>query len=519
MEKEFIDKIITEAIDKGFEAYKSGNLSYAELLYRQIINVEENNIVALQMLGLIESRKPEMNKEALEHLHKALKLDPKNADIYNNLGLVYSWSDAKDNEKAEFHFRKAIELSPNSLHFYSNLGIHCKSLGRVVEAEEVLLKALSFDDKNVAVNFNYATLLGELHRWEEAKEYYKKTIELDPNCAPAHYNLSTVYLVHGEYEEGWKEYEWRWETYPQFKRIYERFNDFPKWDGIQSLEGKRILLYSEQGMGDSIQFIRFCPLLKKMNPKEIIVEEHVDLISLMKTMDGIDKFIFCGEKVPEFDYHASIVSLPFLLKKFKEEEIPSKVPYLQTNYEELPNLSILEEENWQAYGDLIRVGIVWGGNPVHRHDALRSTYLKNFKILQLDEIKLFSLQKEIRPRFWPGIGIHDLTEGSEGMSIVDLKDFMKDYNCTASLIDRMDLIIAVDTAVVHLAGAMGKPVWVLTAYHNDWRWLKEPKSNTKWYPTMKIFRQQRPYDWDSVFLEVKEELINFIKMEKAKKNS
>ncbi len=493
-------KIVTEAVERGCEMYRLGKSDHAAAILKQVLCVDSENIVALQILGLIESRKPGMMEKALAKLKKAEELDPNNSDVYNNIALVYSWGDAKNQEKATDYYKRAIELRPDATHFYSNLGIHYKMINKPEEAEKILLEGLKIDEKSTMLHFNYGTLLGELKRWEEAIKHYERAIEIDPNLAGAHYNLATIYLNLGDLERGWKEYEWRWESYPEFKRIYTRLPSEKRWDGKADIIGKKFFLYAEQGMGDTIQFARFVKILKQRGVGHITLEEHRDLVSLMQTLEGPDKIITLGDPVPEFDFHCSIVSLPYLLGLNDLSLIPNE-PYLKCNYTALPNFSALEDQHWQNYKDKIRIGIVWGGNPVHRHDPWRSTELKNFKRLQLDNVKLFSLQKDTRPRFWPGFGQRDLTIDSEGMSVVDLKDFMIDYNSTAALIDRMDLIICVDTATAHLASAMGKPVWLLVAYHNDWRWLQNGES-TIWYPNMRIFRQPSHSDWESVFKDV-----------------
>ncbi len=433
MDQALIDEIVNEAVDRAADYYRAGDHTNAEALYRQILCVNPDHIIALQMLGLIESRKKNQQKEALDHLLHALELEPDSPDVHNNLGLVYSWSDSKDNDKAIYHYKKCIELKPESLLAYSNLGIHYKSMGLVEESETILKEALKMDPDNTAVHFNYATLLGELHRWDEAIEHYEFVLTMDPDNPSAHYNLSNVLLVLRRWEEGWRHYEWRWETYPIFRKVFERFTlcDDPKpfWRG-EPLQGKRVLLYAEQGIGDSLQFIRFCPVLKAMGA-HVIVEEHADLIPLLKNMDGIDELVAVGEPLPEFDYHQSLVSLPLYTGLYDPETWP-KAPYLRTNYDALPDISILDESNWEVYDDLFRVGIVWGGNPVHRNDHIRSTRLKYFKDIQIPGVKLFSLQKDIRERYWPGRGVQDLAEDSHGMGVVDLKEFMLDYNCLKS---------------------------------------------------------------------------------------
>lgn len=514
MDQTQIEEIVNQAIEKAAEAYTSGDTQKAEMFYRQILCVNPDHIVALQMLGLLEGKKKEGQEEALKHLYRALELEPDNHDVHNNLGLFFSWSSTKDDEKADYHYRQSIRLNPKSIVARSNLGIHLKSLNKPQESEAVFKEALEIEPDSLAIHFNYATLLGELHRWEEAKREYLFVLDKEPNHPAANYNISNVYFAENNWEAGWRHFEYRWETYPLFKKIYERFtlreNPIPFWKG-EDLKGKRILLYTEQGMGDSIQFLRYCLPLQKMGAY-VIVEEHAAIIDALQNTPGIDEIIQLGkDAIPEFDYHQSLLSLPHLLKIYnmeKDERFYNK-PYISTNYKKLPELSIMDVKNWATYGDAFRIGIVWAGNPMHRNDHIRSTKLKHFKELMLPNVKLFSLQKDTRARVWPGIGEFDLAEGSEGMNVVDLKDFMLDFNCTAALIDQMDLIIAVDTATAHLAGAMGKPVWNLLAWHNDWRWMLD-RSDTPWYPSMKLFRQPKPYDWDSVFAQVKEELVKLI---------
>jgi tetratricopeptide (TPR) repeat protein len=503
MTPEMIEEIVQQAIDRAAKFYQEGDSANAAALYRQILAVNPDQVVALQMLGLIESKQKDQHEQALARLNRALELEPDNGDVHNNLGLVYSWSDDRDAEKAEHHYRRAIELQPANIVPRSNLGIHLKGVGKVAESETTFLEALAVDPDNLALHFNYATLMGELHRWDEAVEHYKFVLERDPKNAPAHYNLSSIYLHLGQFDPGWAEYEWRWDTYPVFKKIYERFeagpDPRPRWAG-QPLAGKRIFLYSEQGIGDTIQFIRLVPELKKLGA-HVIVEEHADLLPLLKGFPGIDELVQLGQPTPAFDYHQSLISLPHALRLYDLTALDGR-PYLRTNYADLPDLSILDEGNWERYAGLTRVGVVWAGNPMHRNDHIRSTRLNHFRELLLPGVKLFSLQKDTRERYWPGRGVQDLAEGADGMGVVDLKDFIQDYNCTAALIDRMDLVVTVDTATAHLAGAMGKDVWLLVAWHNDWRWLAD-RSDTPWYPTMRIFRQPRPDDWASVFAEVR----------------
>lgn len=506
--KEETDQIVKEAVERGMDHYGRGEMERAEELLNQVLQVEPDNFIALQIIGLIESKKPGKLDEAIAKLKKAEALAPDNADVHNNLGLVYSWAEKKNAEEATRHFRKAIELNPNGLHFYSNLGIHLKSIGEQAEAEEIMLKGLELEDASTMLHFNYATMLGEQKRWKEAKHHYNKAIELDPDLPSAHYNLATVLLNEGDWNRGWKEYEWRWETYPMFKKVRDRFPKEKLWTGKQPIEGKRILLYAEQGMGDTIQFCRFASMLKHQGAY-VILEEHGDLADLLSTLDGPAEFILQNSNIPDFDYHCSLLSIPACFDLLDHEwesrsrsEISGK-PYLRCNREKLKS-DFIKDEYWNAY-DGLKVGIVWAGSPVHRHDPYRSAKLTDFKELQLPNVKLFSLQKDTRPRFWPGIGEVDLTEGADGMSVVDMKDYMYDFNATAGIIEKLDLVIAVDTATAHVAAAIGKPVWLLVSHHNDWRWLASG-SKTLWYDSMTIFRQSLPGDWKPVFEAVRKEL-------------
>lgn len=491
-------ELITKAVERGFELYQDGRMEEADGFFRQVLEIEPDNIVALQMAGLVGSRIPGAAAEAVGFLMRALDLDEANADVHNNMGLVYSWSDAKNLPRAEYHYRRAIELRPEALHFYSNLGLLLKSQGKYDETEAIMKEALALDGASHFLHFNFATFLGERRRWDEARSEYEKAIELAPDFPAPHYNYSNLLLMHGEYERGWAEYEWRWETYPQFKHLKDRFTEDQAWDGKADLAGKTVLIFAEQGIGDTIQFCRFLCELKALGATTL-VEEHDFLLPTLETCEWVDQTVKIGDPLPPFDYHCSVMSLCHLLKRSTPSlMMPAKIPYLGVNREKLPDYSINDEASWDAYKGMHKVGIVWAGNPVHRNDPIRSCRLTNFKALQNDKVKLFSLQKDVRPRFWPGLGVHDLAEGAEGMGVVDLKDFQSDFNCTAALIARMDLVVAVDTATAHLAAAMGKPTWLLVAQANDWRW-GPAGTRTHWYPTMRVLRQTTLGDWDTVF--------------------
>jgi hypothetical protein len=318
-------------------------------------------------------------------------------------------------------------------------------------------------------------------------------------------------LTIGKFKEGWERYEARWESFPQFKKIKERFDPTKEWVG-QDLLGKKILIYVEQGAGDSIQFLRLCKNLKEQGA--IVLFEEVSLLtSLMKTCPYIDEIIEVGKTLPEHDYHQSVMSLPLYLNL--GDPVKSLVnadnKYLFVNRNDISNPGLLEDHSWEGYKDNFKIGICWAGNPVHKNDMIRSTWLKHFReISKIPNVKLFSIQQDTRRRFWPSSGEVDLCEGADGLMVVDMAPYLRDFNCTASIIERMDLVITVDTSVAHLTGALGKPVWNLLSWHSDWRWRYDTDT-TPWYPSMKLFRQKAIGDWEELFCRLHAEITNILK--------
>ena len=313
---------------------------------------------------------------------------------------------------------------------------------------------------------------------------------LKPDYPEARLNRALAWLSEGEYERGWDEYEFRWKGKSARMRDYPR----PPWRG-EDLAGKTLFLHPEQGLGDTIQFLRYARLAADRGAR-IVAEVQPSLIDLARTCSGIESLIPCGSEPPPFDYHAPLLGLPRLLGTRRPEDVPGRDPYLcadavRTNY-------------WKtelAAFDGLRVGIVWQGNPQHRGDHTRSVRLTRFESpAGVPGVRLISLQK--------GHGRDQVHELNGKLGAPDFGGRTSDESMadTAALIMALDLIVTVDTAMAHLAGALGKPVWILLSYNADWRWMRK-RTDTPWYPSARLFRQPAPGDWNSVFESIREELV------------
>src|SRR3989344_1499792 len=453
---------VTEALNLAVKHHLNGNLTEAESIYRKIIekNPQNSNILAdaFNLLGAVECQY-EKYDEAIKNIQKAVKLNPNHAVYYGNLATAYNLL-GNDN-KAEENFKRALELVaryPGAYLAYYNLGIFAEANGNI----------------------------------PGALQHYEKSIDLDRNFPDAHWNRSLILLLLGKYDEGWKEYEYRFKKkQPSDKRIFNK----PKWYG-SLLNGKKTLVISEQGFGDNIQFIRYLPLIKEKGG-EIILECKKEIEKLFKDSFEIDKIIEKNiDVVPkiEFDVYVHLMDLPRIFNT-NLTNILDNTPYLKTDY---TFVSKFKEKINKISNGRIKIGIVWSGNPSQENDKNRSARFEDFKYLKkISGMILFSLQKG------EAAGQLDDTE------VIDLSEDINNFADTAAVIENMDLIISVDTSVAHLSGAMGKQTFVLLSHKADWRWLLDRK-DTPWYKSIRLFRQKNPGDWNSLFNEVNEEIKNYV---------
>ena len=448
---------VTDALNLAVKYHLNGNLTEAESIYRKIIEKYPNNSDAFNLLGVIKCQDGEY-EDSIKNIQKAIQLNPSIAIYYGNLAMAYNLS-GNDNE-AENNFKEALKLDafyPGAHLAYYNLGIFSEAKGNIFEA----------------------------------LEHYDKSIELDKDFSDAHWNKSLILLLLGRYEEGWKEYEYRFKKkQPSDKRIFNK----SKWDG-SLLNGKKILVISEQGFGDNIQFIRYLPLIKEKGG-EIILECKKEIEKLFNDSFEINRVIEKNlEVVPdvEFDVYIHLMDLPSIFNT-NLINIPNKFPYLKADSGLVINFK--EKINKISNGKF-KIGIIWSGNPNQENDKNRSASFDNFKLLKkIPGVVLFSLQK--------GEAAGQLDDPD----IIDLSNNIANFADTAAIIENMDLIVSVDTSVTHLAGAMGKQTWVLLAHKADWRWLID-RHDSPWYPSVKLFRQKNPGDWDNLLNEVNEEIRNY----------
>ena len=316
--------------------------------------------------------------------------------------------------------------------------------------------------------------------WTEALACYRQALVLAPNFPEAHENLGMILLLYGNLRTGFAEYEWRCQT----KKYLRRSFPYPLWDG-SDLQGQKIILICDQGYGDAIQFIRYVPLITELDGKIIVVCQE-PLLRLFSTVAGIEQLII--EAIVEFDVHAPLMSLPHLMGTTLDT-IPAQIPYLTAPK---PYPFILQSPA-ETY---LKVGIVWAGSPGNQNDRNRSCNFSDFSSI----LKI------------PGIAFYSLQKGSEITNlggVQDLSGKLNDFADTSAIIEQLDLVITVDTSVAHLAGALGKPVWVLLSFVADWRWMLE-REDSPWYPTMRLFRQTQPGDWNGVFEKVAVALENWV---------
>jgi Tfp pilus assembly protein PilF len=439
---------VDTAVQIAASHHRQGNIAEAESIYRQILAQAPNRVDVLQLLGVLLHSTGQPG--GIEMIRRAIQVDPTFPAAHNNLGNLLQL----DGQfvLAATSYRRALALKPDYPEALNNLGKAEQSISFVGDAET----------------------------------RFRRAIELRPDFAAAHHNLGLLLLLTGRYEEGWREHEWRWRKpdYPTKSKEYPQ----PAWDGSDSI-GKTILVYTEQGVGDSIHFVRYIPDICLRGAK-VILECTADLQRLYASSPSLSGVTIYPATLPPmpppkpFDFHVPLMSLPLVLKMYDPaQSVPIKLS---------PDPKLINE--WRSRippGDGWKVGVCWAGNPRHQNDLLRSIPAELLAPLAMPGVRLFSLQK-----------------GRPAMSkppMIDLTEQFTDFADTAALISHLDLVITVDTAVAHLAATMGKPVWLLLPVNPDFRWDRHGET-TPWYPTMRLFRRESHLDWPMVISRVAAEL-------------
>jgi tetratricopeptide (TPR) repeat protein len=537
-------------------SHDQGNLEAAISYYLKAVELNPDFVEAYYNAGLAYQT---LNKleDAIIYYQKTLHLKPTHAKAHNNIGKAYK--DLHDVHKAVACFQRALELKPDFAEPYFNLGDTLNSMGQIEAAIENYKQALRYrPDMGEAYNnlgnilknqgnldaaienyrqvlrlepnfaepyYNLGSTLRLKNKFQEAAAYLKQALKLKPEYAEAYNNLgltyknqgeldrsiehftralqiksqlgearwnrSFVYLLQGNFKDGWRDYEWRLQQ-AGWKTLYPFRYHTPRWEGSYCPQ-KTVFVHDEQGLGDTLQFVRYLPMLKDRCGK-VIFETRQSLLGLLRGFPGIDQLVPRPSEAPvaeNWDFFIPLLSLPALFSA-NLETIPNKVPYIHAYPTKV--------EFWQqrVNGNGFKVGIVWAGRPMHTNDRNRSCRLEQFlPLAEIAGVRLIGLQK--------GPAASQATELPKDMRVANFGEEFEDFSDTAGLVENLDLVISVDTAVAHLAGAMAKPVWVLLPFIPDWRWMMD-RRNSPWYPTMRLFRQKKRGDWESVFQLVAAEL-------------
>jgi Flp pilus assembly protein TadD len=470
---------IQQIFDLATQHHQAGRLPQAEQLYRQVLALRPDHADAMYLLGVVAHQMGHGDL-AVDLIHRAIALRPNSPQAHTNLGNVLV--DRGQLDQAIAAFRQAIALKPDMPEAHGNLGVALRKTGRLDEAIAAFRQAIALRPNHAQTHYNLAAALKDLGELDGAAAASRRAIELKADFAMAHLNYAFVLLMRGEYEEGWKEFEWRMRV-PQVRQA--RDLPQPRWTG-QNPAGKTILIFTEGGFGDSLQFIRYAPLVAARGAT-VLLECQAELAPLLKRVRGISAVFVRDQPLPAFDWQTPLQSLPLTFGT-TVETIPADVPYLSAPPERI--------ERWakRLAGDSsLKVGLAWAGSTVR---GSRSCPLATLAPLAaIEGVAFYGLQK--RPAADQPV--------PQGLRLTRLGHELGDFADTAAVVSNLDLVISVDTSVAHLAGGMGKPVWTLIPFVCDFPWLRD-RLHSPWYPTMRFFRQSSRGDWNGVITRVAEAL-------------
>jgi tetratricopeptide (TPR) repeat protein len=538
---------------------QNGAYAEAEELYREILVLRPKHFDAIQLLGALALQSGRL-EEGIALLKQAVTINGMQAPIHSNLAYAYNtlhrykealasanralalradFVDALNNRgnalagldqpaEALVSFERALALQPEFAQGWSNRACVLRDLGRPADALASCDQAIALQPNYADAWSNRANALSDLNRPEDAQQSYQRAIELapaladawnnlgltlvdlgqhaqalvsyehartlNPAFAEAHWNESLCLLQMGRLAEGWQKYEWRWDRnrIKASKRVFAK----PLWLGDFSIDGKTVLLHAEQGLGDTLQFCRYVAMVAALGAR-VLVEAPPELMRLLSKLAGAAELIEQGRQLPPFDCHCPLLSLPLAFRT-EMATIPAATPYLFADAHASQRWA--ERIGNNAPGAL-KVGLVWaGGNRPHvaelrKNDARRSITLDTLRpLFEVPQVQFYSLQK--------GPAAQQLALAT-GLAerVIDYTDELADFADTAALVANLDLVISVDTAVAHLAGALGKPVWILNRFDTCWRWMLE-REDSPWYPGAQLFRQPALGDWASVIPSV-----------------
>ena len=429
-------------------------------------------------------------EEAVASYDRAVALRPDFAEVFSNRGNALMR--LRRYEEALASHDRAVALRPDFGEAFSNRGAVLQEMGRYQEALASFDRALALMPESSGAHGNRGIDLHQLRRFDEALASFRRAYEILPDNAEAHFGEAQTRLLLGDFERGWEQYEWR----SRGQRLRNEWRSFtqPQWREQDEIAGKTILLHAEQGFGDTIQFCRYVPLVAERGAR-VILEVQEQLRELLTSLAGTAQVLATGSPLPEFDVQCPLLSLPLAFKT-RLETIPSAVPYLRASSQAV--------KDWKKRLGRKRrpkIGLSWSGRVDTLERSYRSIPLSALLSLLDIDATFVSVQKDVRPA--------DAALLKERSDILHFGDDIKDFADTAALISNLDLVISIDTAVAHLAGAMGKPVWILLPFIADWRWLLD-RDDSPWYPTARLFRQDDTRTWDNVIARVHAALDEFM---------
>lgn len=498
---------IAELIALGRQFMGAGRLAEAENLFEGLRAVVPGEFEVNKQLGIVLAMKGAF-AAAREPLAQAAAIDPGDPVVFNvlaacafetgdyaaalaeadrALALRPAYPEAINNranallrlgraqESAEA-FGAALGFTPRDAELHLNLGNALEALVQLPEALASIERALALDPRLVPAHVNRANLLQRLNRHREALDAYGQALALDPRNVDANWNRAICHLLLGDYEAGWAGFEWRWRR--AIREAQARDLGAPLWLGQESLQGRTILLHGEQGLGDTLQFVRYVPKVAALGAT-VVLEVFAPLAGLLAGFPGVSQVVRRGDPLPSFDLHCPLLSLPLALGEPDPFTPPD--PYLKTDPE---RVRVWGERFGPSRG--LRIGLVCSGSATHGNDANRSIPFEVMASRLPPGPEYHLLQKEIRD--------DDRAALSARPDVRVWADVLGDFADTAALCQLMDVVVSVDTSVAHLAGALGRPVWVLLPFEPDWRWLLEGET-TPWYPTMRLYRQAARGDW------------------------
>jgi len=486
--------------NRGLVLQELGRLDEALVCYENALRQDPSAAGTHSNRGYVLCMLKRAN-EALESCDRAIALNPNLAEAHNNRGLALQALGRRT--EALGSFQRTISLSPNFARAHNNHGAVLQQLSRLDEALASYRRAVELDANFAEAHNNRGVLLRQLAREEEAVACFDRAIAAIPDHADAHWNKSLALLAMGDYAKGWELYEWRWKQ-AKGKSI-RRDLPQPLWLGDEPIAGKTILLYAEQGIGDAIQFCRYAKPVADLGAR-VVLDAPVSLLQLFATLDGVAQLIKLGDPLPRFDYQCPLMSLPLAFGT-QLATIPAPPAYLAADP---------AKSHWWA-GKLgekrkLRIGLAWaGGFRPDQPDTWDVNTRRNIDLAKLaplkdDRVELYSLQKgqpaesdlaRLKVQRW------------NGPEIIDFTSDLHDLSDTAALVANLDLVITVDTSIAHLVGALGRPVWILNRFDTCWRWLRG-RADSPWYPTARIYTQERPGDWEGVLVKVRADLARAI---------